>query len=73
VERFSRRTPEILVERYVPVPLCPPQIPPLRSDRPTSNRLSNGKAVMIIVRMVMKIIIIIIIKAISNADKSNIM
>ena len=67
VEWCWRGKPEILVERSVPVPLCPPQIPPLRSNRLTSNRLSNGAAVMII------IIIIIIIKALSNADESNIM
>jgi hypothetical protein len=65
--------PEILVERYVPVPLHPPQIPPLRSDRPTSYCLSNGTAVIIIVIMMMMMMIAIIIKAISNADKCNIM
>lgn len=69
MEGSSRGKPEILIQRSVPMPLYPPQIPPLTSDRPTSNSLSNGTAVMIIVMMM---IITIVIKAISNADKSNI-
>lgn len=70
VEGCSRGKPEIPGERSVPVPLCPPQIPPKRSDRLTSNRLSYGTATMIISMM---IIITIIINNFSKADKSNIM
>jgi hypothetical protein len=56
-------------EKDVPVPLCPPQIAPPHSDRPTNNRLSHGTAVMIIVMMM----ITVISNTISNADKNNIM
>jgi len=70
VEGCSRGKPELLVERSVTMLLYPPQIPPLPSDRPTSNRLSNGTAVMIIVVMMM--MITVVIKEISDADESNI-
>jgi hypothetical protein len=31
-------------EKTYPVPLCPPQIPGLRGERPATNRLSHGTA-----------------------------
>ena len=71
VEGCSRGKPEIRVERSIPVSLYAPQIQLLRSDRPTSNLLSNVTAVMIIVMMMMMMMMMmmtIIIKAISNAD-----
>jgi hypothetical protein len=33
---------EELGEKPVPVPLCPPQIPGLRAERPAINRMSHG-------------------------------
>jgi hypothetical protein len=53
VEWHWQGKPDVLGEKPVPVPLCPPQIPhgptpgsnpSLRSERPVTNRLSHGTA-----------------------------